>query len=135
MEVKQAIAKKKKSMYDFNSILRGINIFLCLLSIYLHVSKGDNEYTNQTTIVLGVLLGMENIAMLIYEKKTNNPFLIILVFLITIFYLLRVCTLISVPFSEIFSRDSITVGDLNYALIFIILSNASMFFGFYLPLQ
>lgn len=131
MLIRQTLVKNKNSMLDFNSILKWINVFLGILIVYLFLENGDNIYIDITTIVLGILLALENIMMLNYEKKTDNPFIIILVFLITFFYLLRICTLISVPYSETFIRDSISVEDLNYALIFILLSNVSMFSGFY----
>ena len=36
--------KSGKTLYDFNSILKGLNLFLCLLIIYLYSENGDNEY-------------------------------------------------------------------------------------------
>lgn len=125
-------AKSTKSLYDFNSLLKVANIFLCILSIYLYSIEGDNEYVNQFTVVLAVIIGLENIGMLVYEKRRRNPFVIIIVFLSTIFYLARITTLIAIPLSAIFERDSVTSKNLNYALLFIILCNASMFFGFYI---
>lgn len=123
--------KSGKTLYDFNSILKGLNLFLCLLIIYLYSENGDNEYVNLSTIILGIVMGLQNIGMLYYEKKKTNPFLIILVFVMTIFYLFRVATLINNPQSYMFIRDSITPEDLNFSLVFILLSNASIFLGLY----
>ena len=123
--------KSGKTLYDFNSILKGLNLFLCLLIIYLYSENGDNEYVNLSTIILGIVMGLQNIGMLYYEKKRTNPFLIILVFVMTIFYLFRVATLINNPQSYMFIRDSITPQDLNFSLVFILLSNASIFLGLY----
>lgn len=125
-------AKSKNSLYDFNTLLKYANIFLCALSAYLYSLNGDNEFVNIYTVVLAIIIGVENISMLFYEKKRRNPFIIIIVFLSTVFYLARITTLVAIPLSTIFERDSVTSGDLNYALIFIILSNASMFLGFYI---
>ncbi len=119
-----------RSLYDFNSVLKTANGFLCVLSIYLYCIKGANEYVNIFTIIIAIALGLENIGMLYYEKSRRNPFIIILVFLSTIFYFARIITLIAIPLSVIFERDSVTVEGLNYALIFIIFCNASMFLGF-----
>ena len=127
-----ADVKPSKSFYDFNSILKVVNVFLCTLTIYVYSIEGANEYVNTFTIVLAIIIALENIGMLFYEKRTSNPFIIILVFITTVFYIARVTTLVSIPSSETFDRDSITYIDLNYALIFIFFSNASIFFGFYI---
>ena len=121
-----------KKFIDFNSTLQLINGFFCILSIYLFGLKGYNEYINIFSIALALILGLVNIGMLYYEKKRRNPFIVIIIFISTIFYLGRVVTLVAYPLSVIFERDSVTVKDVNYALIFIILSNISMFIGFYL---
>ena len=125
-------AKSTQSLYDFNSLLKVLNGFLCTLIVYLYTVEGDSEYLNIFTVFLAIVTGLQNIGMLFYEKRKRNPFIIIIVFLSTLFYLARIITLIIVPISAIFERDSVTPADLNNALLFIILSNSSMFFGFYI---
>lgn len=130
----QAISRTKstKFLYDFNSLLQFANAVLCILSIYLYSVEGNNEYVNIFTVFLAIIIGLENIGMLFYEKRRRNPFIVIIVFLSTVFYLTRITTLIAVPLSIIFERDSVTSENLNYALLFIIFCNASMFLGFYI---
>jgi len=130
--ISRAKIKSTKSLYDFNSILKTANVFLCILSIYLYSINGANEYVNIYTIGLAAILGLENIVMLFYEKRSRNPFIVIIVFLSTFFYFVRITTLAAIPLSVIFERDSVTSEDLNYALIFIIFCNVSMFLGFYI---
>ncbi|MDP1812038.1 MAG: hypothetical protein Q8K66_11620 [Sediminibacterium sp.] len=129
--ISRAKVKSTKSLYDLNSILKFLNGFLCILSIYLYSINGANEYVNIYTIGLAAILGLENIGMLFYEKRRRNPFIIILVFNMSVFYLLRVVTLIYNPSSATFIRDSILPGDINYSIVFIILSNISIFLGLY----
>ncbi len=133
----QAVSRPNstKSLYDFNSLLKIANIFLCILSVYLYSEEGNNEYVNIYTIILAVIIGLENIGMLFYEKRRRNPFILIIVFLSTVFYLTRITTLIAIPLSAIFERDSVTSYELNYALLFIILCNVSMFLGFYIRMS
>lgn len=126
-----ASAKPIKISYDLNSLLKVANVLIFILSFYLYYIEGANEYVNAYTIALAGLLVIENIGMLHYEKRRNNPFIIILVFLVTFFYIARIATLISIPQSITFQRDSITSKDLNYALTFIFSCNASMLLGFY----
>lgn len=121
-----------KSSYDLNALLCIANVLICGITIYLYFTTGDTVYTNLLTVFLGCLFAIENIGMLSYEKRRKNPFIIILVLVATVFYLLRIPTLLLIPSSAItFQMLSITVTDVNYALTFILLSNASMFLGFY----
>lgn len=130
--ISYANIKSTKSFYDFNSILKFFNILLCIFTIYLYSIKGANEYVNTFTIILAIIITSENIGMLFYEKRRSNPFIIILVFITTVFYTARITTLVGIPISETFLRDSITFDDLNYALIFIFFCNASIFLGLYI---
>lgn len=126
------MAQSKISLYDFNSILKVTNLVLCILSIYFYSLHSTNEYVDQFTIFLAVIIALENIVMLFYEKKKRNPFIVILIFVTTLFYLGRITTLVASPFSLTFQKLSINYEDLNYSLIFIILSNASIFLGLYI---
>jgi len=124
--------KTKNKFYDFNSLLKVANVLVFILSVYFYQVKGPNEYVNTFTLALAGMLAIENIGMLYYEKKRTNPFIIILVFLTTFFYIARVATLIAIPKSFILERALVTSQELNYALIFILFCNASMFLGFYI---
>lgn len=127
-------AKTSKTLYDLNSLLRVANVLICGLIIYLYNIKDDNDLVNIFTLFLVGLFAIENIGMLSYEKRRRNPFILILVLVMTVFYMFRIATLILIPSSGkvIFQDASLTATDLNYALIFILLSNASMFLGFYI---
>lgn len=123
---------KTPKSYDINYLLIVANILLYGIIIYLYTTTGDTDYVNISTVMIAGLFAVENIGMLLYEKNRRDPLVLLLVLLVTVFYILRIPTLIWSPLSaKTFNILSITVSDLNYALIFILLSNASMFLGFY----
>jgi len=127
-------AKTSKTLYDLNSLLSVANVLICGIIICLYYIKDDNGIVNIFTLLLGCLFAIENIGMLSYEKRRRNPFILILVLVVTVFYMARIATILYVPTSaSLFGNNFITSAkDLNYALIFILLSNASMFLGFYI---
>jgi len=126
--------KMSKTFYDLNSLLIFANIVICGTVVYLYGTKDGNTPVNVFTIVLVCIFAMENIGMLSYEKKMNNPFIIILVLVTTVFYMLRVATIIHIPASVSLYEETFvpSANELNYTLTFIFLSNAVMFLGFYL---
>ena len=67
--------------------------------------------------------------MLLYERKKTDPFVLILVVFSLAFYMLRILTLLNDPWSVALVSHSMTSADVNYSLIFIMLSNGSIFLG------
>ena len=123
--------KRRKKRYDLNSLVQIVNVFFCGLGFYVYYILGDNEFINFYSIILLFFFAVLNVGILSYEKRKKTPFLIILVLLVTFFYMLRIVTLNYLPASGSFLvRSSVTVDELNYALLFILFSNISMFLGF-----
>ncbi len=126
-------ARKVKTKYDLNLILQIANLFVFGICVYLYSTTDGNNLVNIITIILVGLFAIENIGMLAYEKKNRNPFIIILVIVVTVFYMARVATILHIP-ASVSVYDSLfipSVTDINNALIFILLANAAMFAGFY----
>jgi len=125
--------KTSKTLFDLNFLLRIANVLICGLCIYLFNIIDDCGIINVFTIVLVCFFAIENIGMLAYEKRKRNPFIIILVLVITVFYMARVATILHIPASASLYKSlfSPSATELNYALIFILLANAAMFAGFY----
>jgi len=126
------MAAGAKTKYDLNLLLGIANVAVFVACIYLYNGSEDNNLVNIPTLILVGIFAGENIGMLAFEKKRKNPFIIILVVVMTFFYLARVATILHMPasispygFSFIPSAMA-----LNDALIFIVLANASMFAGF-----
>ena len=116
---------------DFNKILQIINFIFILVAIYLFILNGPNEFVDLNTIFLGGLLALEVHFFLAYSKKKINPFVIIVCFQMIFYYIMRIATLLYIPYSVVFNRNSITPEDTNYTIIFIIISNLFLFAGLY----
>ncbi len=118
-----------KTGYDLNSLIIIGNVTVCALSIYLYSKIGGNRYVNISTVILLCIFGVENILILLYEKKKRDPFILLLLIITLVFYMGRVVTLLYDPWSRSLALFSFTTDDLNYSLIFIMLSNISIFLG------
>jgi hypothetical protein len=62
-------AYTSKSSYDLNALLVIANILICGVTIYLYFTTDDTNYVNLSTVLMSCLLSIENIWMLLYEKK------------------------------------------------------------------
>ncbi len=120
---------RNKTGYDLNSLLKIANIIICAIGIYLYYKLGSNQYVNEYTIIILCIFCIQNLLILSYEKKRTDPFVLILMIIAVIFYMGRVVTLLYDPWSSILTRYPFTSYDLNYSLIFIMLSNASIVLG------
>ncbi len=114
---------------SFNTLLRLVNFLFFLFSLYLFDIKGENEFINLNTIILGGLLALQIHFFLIYEKKRNIPLITLLCFQLIFYYLMRVISLTFIPFSVVFKRFTVTVQDVNFGLTYIIISNLFLFAG------
>jgi len=117
---------------DFNNILTAANIFVAGLLVFAFAQNGGNEYVDQQTIVLGVVLAAQTQVALWFERRRRDPFTILLAFWMICFYSLRLLTLNLYPFSVVFERYSYGASNSNYALVFIIIANVFLYAGFYL---
>ena len=117
---------------SLNKILRIINIGILITTWYLFNELGGNYYINLTTIILGTILGIETHLFLIYADKKKNSLLFILSFILVIYFLFRIPTLLFTTFSVVFLRFTISYLDSNFALLFIIISNIFLFLGIHI---
>ena len=121
---------KIENYFDLNILLRAVNLLLCFLGIVGYSVKGGNQYVDIVAICLLCVFCAENIIFLLYEKKQSNQFVIILVGYATLFYALRVVTLLGSPYSIVLGRNAgFSFQNLNHTLLFIMLSNAAIFLG------
>jgi hypothetical protein len=116
--------------FDFNNLLLILNLFLCCFGVFVFIDTGGNRYVDANTIFLFCVFCAQNVLFLFYEKRKLDPFIIILVAFSTLFYVTRVITLMYEPFSYVLNRnENLYYYDLNYALLFIMFSNAAIFLG------
>ena len=118
-----------KDNFDLNILLVIVNVLLCITALGLYITTGPNQYINLYTVILMCLLGSQNALMLLYGRIKREPFVLILVANTTVFYTARVVSLLCNPLSITFNRSVVTPSDINYFLMFIMLSNVSVFLG------
>ena len=86
--------------------------------------NGGNDYINNNSIILSVLIALINLCIISDAKKNNNCLLLILSIWTLLFYLLRIITLNLTEFSNVFNRSDANFGDVNFALIIVIISTS-----------
>jgi len=108
----------------------GFNLLVTCLIISASSLARNNDYIDQQTIVLGVLLSVQTQIALQLERTRRDPFVILLAFTTIFYFSLRLYTLALYPISTVFSRYSYGPQDSNYALVFIIIANFFIYAGF-----
>jgi len=121
-----------KTNYDISSLLQLANFTIIVIAPVMFLNEGPTMFINGFTVALACIFCILNILILYYEIRNRDPFMQILVFVTTLFYLTRILTLMYDPiphYTSALQRFKIQVYDFNYALIFIILSNVFIFLG------
>src|SRR5262245_33645184 len=96
---------------DLNTLLQIANLIVTGLVLYGYQEAKDNDYLDQQTIVLGLLLGVQTQLALLLERRQRDPFVMLLAFEMIFYYSLRVFTLTMFPFSTVFDRYWYTAAD------------------------
>lgn len=120
---------KKSRTIDLNSVLTWANLLFVALLVFTFTNSGGNEYVDQETVMLGILLAGQTHIALWNERRRRDPFVILLALSMTFYYQLRLLTLTWNPYSTVFERYSYHASDSNYALIFIIVANIAIYVG------
>lgn len=118
-----------KDNFDLNFLLVIVNVLLCITALALYITTGPNQYIELYTVILLCLLGSQNALMLLYGRIKREPFVLILAAITTVFFVTRIVSLLYNPSSITFNRSVVTPSDINYILMFIMLSNVSVFLG------
>lgn len=129
---KKKTSNKFVGQIDLNSLLKRVVVTILILIWVSYFRNGENIFFDLNTAFLGTLYAAELYIFLVFEKKRRDPFLIILCFQSTFYFLFRILTLSIYTFSVAFERFQFTSNDLNYALVYIIFANLALFIGFYL---
>jgi hypothetical protein len=119
---------------DISSILNFLNITLLVLTIIWFFNTDENPYVDYRVLIATVPVHLQLSYFLKYEKKNTNPFLVILVIVVLIFYLLRIFTLLADEFrySITFRREGgeyIGSEEILHFLIYLHLCLWAIFFG------
>lgn len=107
------------------------NIMTCLLGSYLFDNNGANDWVDGSSVTLLWFLGLENVAMLLLARRTNDPFVAILVGLTTVFYMGRVDSLLDDPYSIAFTFAGFPISSdhVNATLRLVFWGNLAVFLG------
>jgi hypothetical protein len=122
----------KSNTIGINGVLQILNIIIaCLLISGLFIDNLNNHpYVNSLTLILGLLLCLQTHIALKLEKKNSDPFILIMVYLLILFYELRIFTLVHFPVQDVFLRFTYKPANTNFALFYILLSNIFLYLGF-----
>ena len=122
-------SKYFKIYLDINTLLMAAIVLLVITASILFLSNGGNLYTNKFSIASLYVLCAHSLAVLHYEKQSCDPFIIILVANLVLFYIARVITLIVEPVSFAMSRYHLDVNSIIFTIFYIVLCNTSIVFG------
>lgn len=131
-------------LVDYNDILRFVNKFLGILmgiSLIIDSSKVDilnhfrifgqcQAYVNSITLIIGLVIVFICECILIHEKKEPDPFVLMFMTFIILFFSFRVLTLFYFPLSTVLPRFLQTsVVDINQSLWFILFGIIAIYAG------
>lgn len=115
----------------FASIIIYFNILLLISLLLTYEYSYKNIFLNEISYYLDVLLIIQTIFILSRKSSKENPFILLLSYFTTIYYSFRILTLAIYEHSDVLLRfNAYTPEDTNKALIFIIICNFALFFGF-----
>jgi hypothetical protein len=121
----------KPRVLDFNLLLRLGNAVIAgmLVFAYRDESLPTNHLVDSNTVLLGLLLCLQTHVALWFERRHRDPFVLLLATWMIIYYQLRIFTLVTLPFSNVFMRFPYEPSDSNFALLFIIFANLWLYVG------
>jgi hypothetical protein len=118
--------------FDLNAILAGVNLLVMGLLLYALLHMDANNYVDQRSYLLGIVLCLQTQAALWLERRQRDPFVILLAFATIFFYSFRIFTLALYGRSDVFDRYPYAPEDSNYALVFMLIANCCIYLGLYL---
>jgi hypothetical protein len=123
--------QQTRKLIDLNKLLMVANLLVAAALLFVFCREDVNEFVDQETHLLAILLCLQTQVALFIERKRRDPFVILMAFETIFYYSLRIFTLSTYPFSDVFSRYPYDASDSNYALIFMLVANAFLYAGFF----
>lgn len=123
---------------DLNKLIFSINFsvfgFFVILIFQITQNSSDQlgAYINIYTLIKGVIISCVSMFFLALEKRKKNPFLIIIIGHVTLYYLLRIISLNYTDYSVNFEVFNVTDADVSYTLSVVLLLYTSLLSGFHL---
>lgn len=116
--------------HDLNYWLSLFIAVLFLMVGALFFVKGGNTYISAGTILMIGFLCLQCLLFLRLNRKYQDPFIILLIANLILFYLLRILTLLISTHSSVLIRYPTSSSSINITIGFIILSNFAILMGF-----
>ncbi len=125
--------RTKRKTFSAHGILRFCNLGVASLLVWDLVTAdlSAHPYINRLTLVLGLALCLQTYIVLRLQQRHPDPFVLVMTYLLTFFYSLRLFTLVHYPFSDVFPRIVYLPQDSNFALFFMLVANGCMYAGFH----
>ena len=125
--------RSRRMTIGINDILRLCNgVVACLiLSGFFLENLADHPYMDWLTLVLGLVLCLQTHIALRLERRNPDPFVLVMAYLLTFFYALRIFTLLLSPVQDVFQRYAYGPADSNHALLYILIANTFIYAGFF----
>ena len=125
--------RSRRMTIGINDILRLCNgVVACLiLSGFFLENLADHPYMDWLTLVLGLVLCLQTHIALRLERRNPDPFVLVMAYLLTFFYALRIFTLLLYPVQDVFLRYAYGPADSNHALLYILIANTFIYAGFF----
>lgn len=123
----------RRKTIGINGILQFCNgVVACLIFFgFFRAEVAGHPYMDWITLLLGLLLCFQTHIALRLEKRNPDPFVLIMAYLLTFFYALRIFTLLLYPVQDVFERYGYGPSDSNFALLYILITNTFLYAGFY----
>ena len=116
--------------FEFKNLLKIANGIIFILLIFVYDFSHNHPYINEISIFLACALVFQTHVVLSIKRNSTDPFVILLLYYVTVYYSFRIVTLTYFGHSDVFIRFPYNPSDTNYTLLFIIFSNFFMIFGF-----
>lgn len=120
---------------DINTVFSYLNALVFIFSLIFYTLNDFPTLINELTLIIYFFLFLQVSFFLKYEKRHRNPFILILVFFLVLFYFTRIVTIYwhdIASYSGVLLRlKAPNINDLNIALAFIFAANLMIFFGLY----
>lgn len=128
---RRAMALRRREAMNVNGVLSLANLIVAalLLSAFFVTGLAVHPHMDRLTVLLGLALCAQTATALRIERRRSDPFVLILAYVLTLFYALRIVTLALYPAQDVLLRFPYGPADSNYALLFILVANGFLYLG------
>ena len=126
----------KNNTINLNTLLLGFNYILFAATILFYSFVDLPLVLNNYSLIIYFLLVIQMHFFLYYEKRKRDPFILIQVFVLSLFYFPRFMTMFfcyDYGIEQLERMSPVTSGEINHVLLFIFVANFFIFMGLAMP--